>query len=179
MLNFLFLGYFLAQEFMMPVLDAIHSVFPEQNFHYVEEWRSWGELPSELLTGLKEKKNLRMARWEGEMKGFKIFDSSDNFVSWAVVTEELGEHQPITFMVTVNLTGEVTNVLILAYRESRGYGVKHPKFRKQFSGKTVRDPIAVRQDIVHVSGSTISSRSVSRGVRKVLALLSALGEKGL
>jgi thiamine biosynthesis lipoprotein ApbE/Na+-translocating ferredoxin:NAD+ oxidoreductase RnfG subunit len=93
---------------------------------------------------------------------------------YAVVTEEIGKYEPITFLVGVDPGGAVKDVAIMVYRESRGSEVKRRRFLSQFRGKTVADPIQQNRDIINVSGATLSVRSVARGVRKVLCVVNEL-----
>ena len=46
-------------------------------------------------------------------------------------------------------------------------------WRKQFRGKTISAPLQVGKDIKNISGATISSNSVTRGVKQTLADLTA------
>jgi Na+-translocating ferredoxin:NAD+ oxidoreductase RnfG subunit len=51
--------------------------------------------------------------------------------------------------------------------------VAYEPWRKQFRGKTATAPLQVGKDIKNISGATISSNSVTRGVRQALAELTA------
>ena len=68
--------------------------------------------------------------------------------------------------------GEVTGVEILSMLETPGFGEKidDPVFKAQFIGKTPDDAVAVRDDIDAVTGATISSRALTKGVRQALDL---------
>src|SRR2546430_2350451 len=79
---------------------------------------------------------------------------------YALIDDEKGEHLPITFAVKLSPDGVVERQEIVAYREPRGDEVRDDRFRKQFVGKSARDPIAAGLDIVAVSGATISSRAM-------------------
>jgi thiamine biosynthesis lipoprotein len=90
---------------------------------------------------------------------------------YAFILDEDGKHFPITFIVCLNSQAVVQQVAVMVYRERRGDGVKRARFLSQFAGKSGRDPIEVDTDIIHLTGSTISSWSVAAGVRKALVLL--------
>jgi hypothetical protein len=51
--------------------------------------------------------------------------------------------------------------------------VAYEPWRKQFRGKTSAAPLTVGKDIKNISGATISSHSVTLGVRRTLADLAA------
>ncbi len=98
------------------------------------------------------------------------FNAAGRFLGYALVTEERGKYRPITFMVGIAPDLRVRDVAILVYRESRGGEVRSRRFLAQYRGKRAEDPIRVDRDIVNVTGATISARSVSTGVRRVLLL---------
>jgi hypothetical protein len=93
---------------------------------------------------------------------------------YALIDEQMGEHQPITFAVKLSPNGVVERQEIVCYREPRGDEVRDPRFRKQFVGKTAQDPVAADEDIVAVSGATISSRAMALGVKRALVLFDEL-----
>ena len=99
-----------------------------------------------------------LARTRGEADGY------------AVILNEIGKHENITFIVGVSPKGKVLEVAVMEYRESRGGEVREQRFLSQFKGKTSSDPIRVNQDIVNYTGATLSSYAISRGVRRALAL---------
>ena|SRR5438270_5585115 len=89
---------------------------------------------------------------------------------YAIILNEIGKHENITFIVGVSPKGKVMEVAIMEYRESRGDEVKEQRFLSQFRGKQSSDPIRVNQDIVNYTGATLSSYAIARGVRRALAL---------
>ena len=92
-------------------------------------------------------------------------------LGYAIVDDEIGKYRPITSMIGINPEGRVLGVAIMVYRESRGGEVAHKRFLNQYVGKTNQDPIRVRQDIVSITGATLSVRAVSTQVRKALAIV--------
>lgn len=93
---------------------------------------------------------------------------------YAIVDEEKGEHEPITFATRLSPQGVVEAMEIMVYREPRGEEVRDPRFRKQFQGKSCHDPLRLNQDIDAVSGATISSASLTVGVRRAAILVDEL-----
>lgn len=93
---------------------------------------------------------------------------------YALILDEKGKHYPITFIVSMTSQAAVEQVAVMVYRERRGDGIKRARFLKQFQGKTLKDPLEVNRDIVHITGSTISSWSIAAGVRKAVALVNTL-----
>src|SRR5262249_10130130 len=94
---------------------------------------------------------------------------------FAVITNEIGKTEPITFIVGAERRGDgalrVRRVAVMVYRESRGGEVRSKRFLGQFEGKTRDDAIELHRDVVNVSGATLSAGALCNGTRKVLALL--------
>lgn len=91
-------------------------------------------------------------------------------VGHAIVLDEVGKHYPITFIVGLTPDGAVRDVAVMIYREKRGDAVKRRRFLNQFKAKTDADPIMINRDIVHLTGSTVSSWSLAAGVKKAAVL---------
>jgi hypothetical protein len=89
---------------------------------------------------------------------------------WFIVDEVLGKHEFITYAIGLTSAGAVRGLEIMDYRESYGGQVRDPKWRAQFVGKTKDAPLTLDRDIKNLSGATLSSRHLSDGVRRVLAL---------
>ncbi len=90
---------------------------------------------------------------------------------YALILDEKGKHYPITFIVALSPQASVEQVAVMVYREKRGDGVKRQRFLNQFRDKAAADRIEINRDIVHITGSTISSWSIAAGVRKAVTLL--------
>jgi electron transport complex protein RnfG len=107
---------------------------------------------------------------------YTIFEASTGGVrdGYALVDDELGQHQPITFATRVSAHAVVERVEIMVYREPRGDEVRDARFRAQFAGKTARSPLRLRQDIDAVSGATTSSASIATGVKRAAVLIEEL-----
>jgi Na+-translocating ferredoxin:NAD+ oxidoreductase RnfG subunit len=102
---------------------------------------------------------------------FFIGRKGGEIAGYAVVMNEIGKSEPITFMVGVGTDGRVGDVAVMVFRESRGWEVKEPRFTRQFRGKKLDNPIRVNQDVMNYTGATLSSEAVARGVKKALALV--------
>jgi Na+-translocating ferredoxin:NAD+ oxidoreductase RnfG subunit len=94
-------------------------------------------------------------------------------LGFAQVRNVKGKDQPITYLVAVDSASALKDIDILVYREPRGGEVAYDSWRKQFRGKTTSAPLQVGKDIKNISGATISSNSVTRGVKQTLADLTA------
>ncbi len=113
---------------------------------------------------------LKPTIWEPFYISF-IATKQEEVIGYAVICEEIGKHRPITFIVAAYPDGSVKDVALMMYREPVGEEVRYPAFLKQFSGKSLANPIFPRRDIKNVTGATLSVRAMSRGVRKALAFI--------
>jgi Na+-translocating ferredoxin:NAD+ oxidoreductase RnfG subunit len=98
---------------------------------------------------------------------------SGALLGFARVRNMKGKDQPITFLVAIDAQDALKDVDVLVYREPYGGEVAYEPWRKQFRGKTATAPLVVGKDIRNISGATISSHSVTLGVRQTLADLTA------
>jgi hypothetical protein len=62
----------------------------------------------------------------------------------------------------------VKAIEIMEYRETYGNQVKGIDWRKQFVGKDSSAKLKVSEDIVNISGATLSSTHVTAGVKRIL-----------
>ncbi|MBI3183299.1 MAG: FMN-binding protein [Myxococcales bacterium] len=93
---------------------------------------------------------------------------------YAIIDEERGQHEPITFAVKLSPHGAVERQEVMVYREAYGHEIVDPRFKRQFEGKSSRDEIRAGVDVDVVTGATISSRSMAIGVRRSVVLLEEL-----
>ena len=101
---------------------------------------------------------------------FSIVEHEGKLAGYALILEETGKSEPITFMVGMTPEGKVLDVAIMIFRESRGWEVKEPRFLHQFHNKRVSDPIQIDRDLINYSGATLSSKAIARGVKRALLL---------
>lgn len=93
---------------------------------------------------------------------------------YAIIDDEMGQHEQITFAVKLSPQGTVERHEVMVYREAYGEEITDSRFRRQFQGKTAKDPVRAGVDIDVVTGATISSRAMANGVRRALVLLDEL-----
>ncbi len=90
-----------------------------------------------------------------------------NCTAW--ILEDIGKDKPITLGVAVS--GEqIERVDVLAFRESRGWEIRHAFFTDQFSGLTLAPDGYLSSHIDGITGATLSVRAVERVARLALWL---------
>ena len=100
--------------------------------------------------------------WRAQMKG--------KLVGWFFIDQVIGKHELITYALGINPDGSVAQMQVLEYLENYGSQVRYPKWRDQFVGKTVKNPVTIESDIENISGATLSSRHLTDGIRRLLFL---------
>jgi hypothetical protein len=139
----------------------------------------------ELIRLTQEKKELIEERigWKFPEESFEVYigETGDKVDGYAMLHNTIGKHRHMTYMVGVDGEGHCTNVELLVFREAKGSEVGKKRFNSQYEGKTVSDPIRINKDIINISGATMSVRSISAGVKRVLVLVDEfyLKPKGL
>lgn len=99
-------------------------------------------------------------------------------VGYAIVDDVRGKTQPITYALYVGRDLVVKDLEVLVYREPYGGEVRYEAFRQQFRGATPQRQLRVGNDIRNISGATISSNAVTRGVKRLMSTLAALKSSG-
>ena len=111
--------------------------------------------------------------WDVQENHFTYFNvfKDDDFLGYAMIINEKGKYRPITFLAAISPEFMVKDVVVMVYREKIGSAVRKKRFLKQFKNKSLADAIQVDNDIMGISGATISSWSLAAGVKKALVIL--------
>ncbi|MEQ1794154.1 MAG: FMN-binding protein [Nitrospira sp.] len=154
---------FKYEEFMSEE-EAVKTILPKsQRVH------------KELIRLTPEKKALIEERigWKFPEESFDLYigETGDKIDGYAMIHNTIGKYKHMTYMVGVDPKGTCTDVELLVFRDAKGSEVGKKRFNAQYDGKTVSDPIRINKDIINISGATMSVRSMSAGVKRVLVLV--------
>jgi hypothetical protein len=151
-------------EVFMTEEDAVKIMFPKSE-----------RIRKVVIRLSQEKKNAIEQRigWKFPEESFEVHigETGDKIDGYAMVHNTIGKHKHMTYMVGVDSSGACTDVELLVFREAKGSEVGRKRFNAQYEGKTVSDPIRINKDIINISGATMSVRSISAGVKRVLVLI--------
>ncbi len=151
-------------EVFMTEEDAVKIMFPKSE-----------HVRKTTIRLSREKKDLIEQRigWKFPEDSFEVHigETNDKIDGYAMVHNTIGKHKHMTYMVGVDARGACTDVELLVFREAKGSDVGRKRFNAQYEGKTVFDPIRINKDIINISGATMSVRSISAGVKRVLVLV--------
>ncbi|MBL4601868.1 MAG: FMN-binding protein [Emcibacteraceae bacterium] len=86
---------------------------------------------------------------------------------WFILDQVIGKHENIDIAVGIDATGGITGIEILEYRETYGYEVANPKWRKQFTGKNASVRLRLGKEVQNISGATLSCRHITDGINRL------------
>lgn len=98
-------------------------------------------------------------------------------VGYAIIDVHTVRTQPEAFMVVISPDGEVRDVRMLAFYEPREY-LPSDRWLEQFRDESLSPELSLRRKVHAIAGSTLSSRAVTGGVRRSLALYEVLVRHG-
>lgn len=142
--------------------EALKLIFPSSTF--TKEQKTLTE-EQKAIVEKAVKSKLSKAAWE-----FTVAKTGGRTAGYALVDNEIGKTEPITFLTAITPKGEVKAVEILVYRESHGSAVREKPFVNQFAGKAGDPPFKLGQDIKNITGATLSARAVTKGVNRAMTL---------
>jgi len=125
------------------------------------------QLDAQGVRGRSANWSVRIARKAGATLGYVVTD------------EVIGKVELISYAVGIALDGSVRQLEILAYRESHGFEIRLPAWRRQFVGKGGAAPLRVGEDIANISGATLSCTHVTDGVRRIVAVVALVRRAGV
>lgn len=136
--------------------DFIHQVFndkpPKPSILWLEK-----DIKKQIAKILGHNYNgLRVRYWQ-----------KNKMSAW--VLEEIGKEKLITVGIIIN-NNQIDRVKILAFRESRGWEVRHDFFTDQFKQAKLVSGNNLSQSIDNISGATLSVRAVKK-LAKIALLL--------
>ena len=99
-------------------------------------------------------------------------------LGFVVIDEVIGKVELISYAVGVGLDGMIRRIEILSYRESHGFEIRLPAWRRQFEGKGAASPLRLGDDIANISGATLSCTHVTEGVRRIVAVVALARQAG-
>ena len=91
----------------------------------------------------------------------------------AWIVDEIGKTEPITIGVVIS-DNAIKDIQVLAFRESRGWEIKHDFFTRQFKGIGLDGRLQLDSVIDGISGATLSVRAMNNVSRLVLYLSQSL-----
>ncbi len=162
-LSLLFSG--LPKNIQKKVDKEIIDTFEVENFT-LEPF----QVPSDVVTTLPADFS--------ENSFFKILNN-DKHLGYAYISKAPSKTDDFDYLVLLNKDLVITKTKVLIYREDYGGEIGSKRWLKQFIGKNTTDELIYQDNIVAISGATISVRSMTKAVNDLLASLRILHSKNL
>ena len=151
-------------EVFMSEDDAVKLMLPKSQ-----------RIRRELIRLTHEKKELIEVRigWKFPEESFEVYigETGDKVDGYAMIHNTIGKHRHMTYMVGVDAEGRCIGCRTARVSRSKRKRSREKRFNSQYEGKTVSDPIRINKDIINICGATMSVRSISAGVKRVLVLV--------
>ena len=107
---------------------------------------------------------------------FKI-NNKEKLLGYYYFGKAYGKADYFDFIVIFDKDLIVSKVKILVYREAHGGEVGSKRWLNQFNGKTKEETLEYQKDIAAISGATISAKSMTNEVNKLLKTVTILYNK--
>ena len=120
------------------------------------------------IKAVEEKSGVTFGRGHSTDIQMYVARKNDQVLGFAFEDIIAGKWGPIHYLAGLDPRGAVLEVVVLDYQEIRGRPIAKKRFLRQYKGKSIGDPVQLRNDIDGITGATISSRSLTDGVRKLL-----------
>ncbi len=167
---FLFVAGSASAKHLMTVDKAMSKMFKKHTRYDIKRQT----LTSEQIAQLEEDADITFKGTHAHDIVIYTVYQDNAVMGYAFEDTVFGKWGPIHFLMGVNLDGSVKEIRILDFEEIRGKGASKRRFLKQYKKKTIHDPIRIRRDIDGISGATVTSRSMTDGVRKLVHVFNSL-----
>ena len=117
--------------------------------------------------------NLAKAPIDAKVVAFYIGRKGEAVLGYAFIETHIVRTLPETFLIVLSPEGTIQRVLTLAFYEPLEY-LPTDRWIAQFDNQQLSPELQLQRNIHGISGSTLTARAVTRGVRKVLALFQVL-----
>lgn len=124
-----------------------------------------------VLTAEQHDRIQKMARapLESSLVTFYVGWKGGAPVGYAIFDTNTVRTYPETFVVVLGTDGAVQAAHLVAFHEPQEY-MPTPRWMGTFSGRRLSDDLEVGRGIAAITGSTLSTRAVTSGIRRALAI---------
>ncbi|MGB1308492.1 MAG: FMN-binding protein [Oceanihabitans sp.] len=103
----------------------------------------------------------------------------DTLLGFAYIAKAPSKTDAFDYLVLLDTELIIVKTKVLIYREDYGGEIGSKRWLKQFTGKTKNDALLYGDNIVAISGATISVRSMTNAMNNLLASLKILHNKNI
>lgn len=160
-LNFCLVSIVPAQVFKSQDL-ALRQAFPEN----ASLQRKTLFLTDEQINTIQEKAKTKV---DSKVVTYYTGVKGDSVLGFAYFESGIVRTKPATYMVVLHPDGEIKYVDILAFYEPLDY-LPAPNWLSLFESKVLSTGLWPGRDIHNITGATLTTRAITLGIRKVLAI---------
>ena len=118
----------------------------------------------------KEVENQVKQKFYRDKLYYWTISQSDTTITYAFLDNVIGKSMPITFLVILNVNGNIIDTNVIKYREAYGGEVGNKRWLQQFINRNKNSSYTIGKGIDGISGATISVKSMSKGIKKITTL---------
>jgi Na+-translocating ferredoxin:NAD+ oxidoreductase RnfG subunit len=163
LLGFVLSGFDISDRIDKLISKEIRSVFEVDNF-------------SEEGVAIPNENNANLPLSIHDENFFKIYSDQD-LLGYYYFGKAFGKADYFDFIVIFDRDLIVSKIKVLVYREGHGGEIASKRWLKQFNGRTADKHLTYQKDIAAISGATISAKSMTREVNKLLQSIRILNNK--
>lgn len=123
-------------------------------------------------------KRLRRKLAEPGYIAYLALDQHGTATGFALVTAEIGKTEPFFLLIAMSLQGELLDIELLEYRESRGAAIRGRRYLNRFRKINIANFRKKMRGIPVIPGATLSCNAVARAVKKALYVQRSYVEEG-
>ncbi|MGI9551374.1 MAG: FMN-binding protein [Aurantibacter sp.] len=160
--SFLFVGFGLPKNIEKKVVKEVEKTFEVTDISFksvIVQTELNGSLPSKIT-----------------QDNFNEIYKNNELLGYVFVDQAPSKTAKFDYLVVFNSKLEVVNSKVLVYREEYGGEIGSKRWLKQFLGKTGNDRVDHESNIDGISGATISVRSMTTAMDKLLRTVGILQE---
>ena len=169
---------FLIAAVVAVLLALVNMVTKDTIAQHAEEKKT--SAIAEVMPGTTNYEPLAIPDFENakDVKEILLAKKGDQVLGYCVQTGTNGNDGEIQLMIGIDLDGAVTKVSILSQKETM-YTNKHGELIARYAGASGSVALVVDGgDIAAISGATITSRAVTKGVNSALTAVNTIMEGG-
>jgi len=151
---------------LLSIMSSVQAIEYQSTDDFLLQ-RFAGQVPQPQLLWINKKNQQIAADILQHKVGFLRIRYWKNKQQSVWILNEIGKVKPITTAVVI-IKQKIVLLKVLAFRESRGWEVKHDFFTDQFKQNTLDSHLKLTQAIDGISGATLSVRALTKTARLAL-----------
>jgi Na+-translocating ferredoxin:NAD+ oxidoreductase RnfG subunit len=110
-------------------------------------------------------------------KILRVTDASQKIIGYKVEMQVVSRSGPFDIMIVLDSNACVLDAHVVKYRAMFGKKVRSKAFTRQFKGKCPGDAIQLGNDIDAITTATLSSKAMTKGVKKAINRINRIAQK--